>query len=445
MRDPKSRMESSIDYDALIIGGGPGGSTTATFLARAGKKVLLLEKERFPRFHIGESLLPYNHTLFEELGVLPAFEAAGFTRKWGAQFHVGNGSKTLHLVFRNGRFTREPLAFQVERATFDHILLKNARAAGADVRDGWTVTKTQTSPPVAEVEASGPEGQSHRFRGAFLVDASGRSNLTGNQSGQRVIHERLRKVAVFGHFAGVTLDPDEKAGDTIIVRMEDKWFWIIPLLPDKVSVGCVLDQDALARLRQSPEQVFNRLWQSSLPLRQRMRNARLLGPMRTASDFSYHNRRLVGPRLVRVGDAAGFMDPIFSAGVYLAMFSGKLAANLVVESLAAGDDGRARLRRYEKRFSRAMRLYWRMVEGFYTAPFFEVFMEPRHRLSLPAAVTAVLGGELEGGWRIWWRLRLFYMITRVQAFWPLLPRISFEAGKSLSEAPQVRHAAPAKP
>src|SRR5438874_5760660 len=152
------------EYDALIIGGGPGGSTAASYLAKAGRRVLVLEKEHFPRFHIGESLLPYNRRIFDEMGVLPALEAAGFPKKYGAQFHIGNASKCLKLIFQNGCFTRETSTFQVERATFDHILLKHARASGADVREGWTVSKFSNQGSEVSVEARGENGGTHTFR-----------------------------------------------------------------------------------------------------------------------------------------------------------------------------------------------------------------------------------------------------------------------------------------
>jgi FADH2-dependent halogenase len=160
-------------------------------------------------------------------------------------------------------------------------------------------------------------------------------------------------------------------------------------------------------------------------MRERMRDTTLVGPIHTTSDFSYRNRRLVGHRLLRVGDAAGFMDPIFSAGVFLAMYSGKHAALVVDRALKEGNDATRDLARYEKRVNASMKFYWEMVENYYTTNFMEVFLEPREKFDLPAAVNAVLAGELEGGWSMRWRLRLFFWIVKMQKRWPLLPRISF--------------------
>jgi flavin-dependent dehydrogenase len=412
-------------YDAIVIGGGPGGSSAATFLARAGQSVLVLEKEKFPRFHIGESLLPYNRILFEQMGVLPKLEAAGLFKKWGAQFLIGNGTKRLKLVFRRGRFTREPSAFQVERSTFDHLLLQHAAEAGAQVHEGCSVTGFALNESDVTVDATDARGHMATYRGKFLIDASGRGNLTGNLQNQRVVHPSLKKLAVFGHFAGVKLDEGEARGDTVIVRLENKWFWIIPLSEEKVSVGCVMDAEEFARARRPAQEIFDAIVASSTVMRERLGDAVAVNEIQITSDFSYYNRRFIDRRLIRVGDAAGFMDPIFSAGVYLAMHSGKLAAEAVVKSIAAGHDGGRPFRAYEKRVRRAMQFYWQLVENYYTTPFMELLMEPRDRLSLPAALTAVLAGEVDGGWKIRWRLWALFQLARLQARFPLVPRLTF--------------------
>jgi FADH2-dependent halogenase len=431
------RLVNSNQYDAVIIGCGPGGSSAAAYLSRAGQRVLVLEKEIFPRFHIGESLLPYNQAIFRELGVLPAIEAAGFPRKYGAQFFLGNGSLSTRFIFGKGKYTREPQVFSVERAKFDHILMKHARTTGADVREGWTVLKTTADVTGVSVQARDPAGVTHDFRGSFLVDASGRANLTGNQEGQKVIHPRLKKIAIFGHFEGVGLDEGDARGDTVITRLENKWFWIIPIAVGKTSVGLVLDKDEFVKEGGVPEETFQRWLDSSPIMVGRMKMAQRIAPLQATTDFSYYNRRLTGDRTLRIGDAAGFMDPIFSAGVYLAMWSGKLAAEVIQKSLAKGDDGSRRFPKFEKRVQAGMEFYWQMVEHYYTKPFMELFLQPRNHANLPDAVNAVLAGELEGGWNLRWRLKYFFLLVKWHARRPLVPRISFAPLARNRETPKV--------
>jgi FADH2-dependent halogenase len=413
-----------FDADVLIIGCGPGGASAAIYLRMAGHSVIVLEKEKFPRFHIGESLLPYNQGLFKEMGLMPALEAARFPRKFGAQFHLMDGSRCQRFVFRNGRFTRFTEAIQVERAKFDHILMKRAQLIGADVREGWVFRKFVAAADGVEVDVLDAAGAPQKLRARYLIDASGRNNVTGNQEQLREIHENHRKFAAFTHFSDVALDEGEKRGDTVIVRLQNRWFWMIPVGGNKTSVGLVIDRADLEREGNDPAKAFWAAINASEFVSQRLAKAKPLSEVKTLADFSYHNRKLTGPRLIRIGDAAGFMDPIFSAGVFLAMWSGKIAAQAISKSLE--DGSAAHLEKYDRRVMKAMQVYWRLVENFYTTPFMELFMQPKPGLDIPAAVVAVLGGELEPDFKVRWRLELFYILVWLQKRWPIVPRLKID-------------------
>lgn len=413
-------------YDAIVIGGGPGGSSAGSYLAMQGRRVLLLEREHFPRFHVGESLLPYCQELFRELGVLEELSKVGYPRKYGAQFHLSSGNKHLKLVFSDGRFTRETETFQVERSSFDEILLNNARRKGVEVREGWTVRSFQNGADGVSVEAADANGQAQTFNARYLIDASGRANVTGNIEGLRQVHRDFRKIALFGHYEGVMRDEGTKGGDTVIVRMANKWFWLIPISATKVSVGLVMDSDEFASLGRPAQKLFDELAAKSRVMSEWMKEAKLIGKFHTTADFSYFNKRLVGPRLLRVGDAAGFMDPIFSAGVYLAMYSGKMASDVVHTAIDQPQGAERRFAHYEKHVFGAMRFYWEMVQQYYTKPFMELFLEPRGRFSIPAAVNAALAGELSGRWAIRWRMRLFFWLVWTHARRPIVPSVRFE-------------------
>ncbi len=364
-------------------------------------------------------------SIFREMGVLPTLEAAGFPRKLGAQFELGNASIGTSFVFREGKFNREPEAIQVERATLDHILLKHTRSSGADVREGWIVKQFTSDASGVSVEAADPAGEVHQLRADYLIDASGRGNVTGNQENLKEMHPTWKKMAIFGHFENVWRSAGDSGNDTVIIRLENAWFWLIPLSATKTSVGLVIDKAVLAESGESPADFFQRWTMAQPAIRQRMQHARLLNTLQTTTDFSYYNRKFAGERLLRVGDAAGFLDPIFSAGVFLAMWSGKIAAETVGHSLTQGQPNRRDFQRYEKRVRKGLMFYWNVVQAYYTSPFMELLLQPRPHQDLPSAVIAVLAGELEGGWRLRWRLKYFFLLVKIQKYWPLVPRISF--------------------
>jgi flavin-dependent dehydrogenase len=416
-----------MNRDVIIIGGGPAGSTAAMTLAQAGRRVLVLEKEKFPRFHIGESLLPYNVLLFQKLGVWPKLEAGGFMPKRGAQFLSGSDPRHIRVNFGDGAFTECPAAIQVERSRFDQILLEHARECGAEVREQCLVLSHEITADGVSVEYRNAEGVEREERAAFLIDASGLSNFTANREGLRKIYPTHKKVAVFGHFTGVEMPTGECYGDILIVRRKNSWSWLIPLSAEKTSVGLVVDAADLKASGMAPADLFSSAMENTPALKQRMQHATRVGDMHVLSDFSYKNDTLVAPRLVRAGDASGFIDPIFSSGVFLATTSGHWGALAVHEALQQGRTMTPAMRRFEKDTRRRISVYWQFIEGFYTDPFTQLFFEPQDFMKLPSAINCVLAGRADLPFAAKWRLWLFFFLVWVQKRWPLTPRVEIRS------------------
>lgn len=321
--------------DVVVIGGGPGGSTTATLLARKGWKVLLLERESFPREHVGESLLPATMPILEELGVLDAVAAEGFLPKWGATMVWGHGTEPWSWHFRETN-RRHPHAYQVWRPRFDQLLLENARLHGVDVREGHRVVEAIVeSGRVQGVDVRTPDREEVRIDAPFVVDASGQAGLVARAFGHREPDPYFRNVAVYAYFAnhGRLAEPD--ANNILVESYAHGWMWAIPLHTGLVSVGAVVDATTAQRgLRDHGADAFLAEQVAAAPnVARLLEGADPARPAAVVRDWSYRAREVVGDGYVLVGDAACFIDPLFSSGVHLAMTAGVHAAAYVTTVL----------------------------------------------------------------------------------------------------------------
>jgi flavin-dependent dehydrogenase len=410
------------DYDAIIIGGGPAGSTVAARLAQRGRRVVLLEQERFPRFHIGESLLPSSMPLFEQLGVKERLDREGFLPKYGAEFVTGDGGLTRRYEFADGIVDGLGQAYEVDRAAFDRVLLEHAAELGVEVRQGVRATAFETSQAVARVVARGADGASEEISARCVVDATGQNSLIARQLGLRVMDQALKNFAVFSHYEGADRAQGKREGDITVVIVPEGWWWVIPLASDRTSLGFVAPAAVLAG-RKPNEEYFEERVRTTPYLARRFAAARRVAPVRAASDYSFSCRRVVGPRWVLAGDAAGFIDPVFSTGVCLGMQGAFRIADAI--DAGAGDatwDAR-RLAGYARWHRRAMQVYRGFVRGFYRPEFVEVLLNPSDTLSLRQAVTSLLAGRGVGSFDVTWRIWTFRAIVGLNRRLALVPRL----------------------
>jgi flavin-dependent dehydrogenase len=399
--------------DVAVIGGGPGGSTTATLLAKRGYKVIALEKARHPRFHIGESLLPMNLPVFERLGVLDKVRALGIFKP-GADFEADNERGYNTYAFARAIGNSPAHAYQVWRQDFDKMLYDHARESGADAREGHEVLSVdQIGPRETRLEVRTDGGRSYGIQARYLIDASGRDAFLSAKKKLRRKNNEHQSAAIFGHFRGAELRAGEDAGNISIYRFEHGWMWMIPLPDGVMSIGAVCRPEYLKQRKGRTVEFLMDTLNQSPGLRQRIEHAELIGEVRVTGNYSYDSTRMGGPGWVLVGDAFAFLDPVFSSGVYLAMSGAEQAAAVVDTALREPQREKALLRKLEKRQRAGMARFSFFIYRFNGPVMRQMFREPRNTWQLEQGVISMLAGDLFDTPKVLRRLRLFKLVYAV--------------------------------
>jgi flavin-dependent dehydrogenase len=418
---------ASRDCDVLVIGGGPGGSTAAALLASRGLRVTLLEKARHPRFHIGESLLPANLPLLEQLGVADQVRGLAM-HKFGAEFvSPWHEPASMTIQFQEAWDKSMPYAYQVRRSEFDEILLRNAQAKGAEVIEGCRVRDVsfRADGSGGVVDAQYEDGSSGRWDARFVIDASGRDTLLGRKFDLKKRNPKHNSSALYGHFTGAKRHAGQDEGNITIFWFDHGWFWFIPLADGTTSIGAVIWSYYLKTRKTPVRQFFLDTIAMCPALAARLEGATLVSEVEATGNFSYSCERSHGPGYLMIGDAFTFIDPVFSSGVMLAMQGGFVAAETVQTCLAEPARAAAALRRFDRIVRQGPRDFSWFIYRVTNPIMRDMLMQPGNIFRVKEALISMLAGDIYGKTPIWGSIRalkgIYYMLSLAS------PRRSFQA------------------
>ncbi|HXW07892.1 MAG TPA: NAD(P)/FAD-dependent oxidoreductase [Vicinamibacterales bacterium] len=383
------------EYDVVVIGGGPAGSTVSTLVAQQGPSVGLFERERFPRFHIGESLIPETYWVLRRLGMLPKMQRSRFVKKYSVQFVNASGRQSAPFYFWDNKPHECSQTWQVVRSEFDQMMLEHAREHGVDAHEGVHVLEVIfESGRAVGVRIRDAEGVRREVLARVVVDASGQAALLQNRFGLRVWDPVLNKGAIWTYWQGAYRDTGRDEGATMVLQTGNRagWFWYIPLHDDIVSVGIVAPFDSLFKRRGGHEQTYREEVERCPAVKSRIAPATRATGYFATRDYSYRATEVAGDGWVLVGDAFGFLDPLYSSGVLLALRSGEMAADAIVEGLSRGDTSKAQLGRWGAGFNEGVDRMRRLVCEFYDGFSFGAFV--RAYPELRGTITDLLIGDL---------------------------------------------------
>ena len=365
-----STTTSTANPHVIVIGGGPGGATAATLIAQQGYRVQLFERDHFPRFHIGESLIPETYWVLKRLKMLDKLRKSEFVKKYAVQFMTDKGRLSEPFYFVEHKPHESSQTWQVRRSEFDHLMLNNAREQGVEVFEGVRVLEVLFDGDRAVgVRIQDADGSQREVRADVVVDASGQSSMIISRLGLREWDPLLKKAALWTYWKGAYRDQGRDEGSTMVMQIEGKqgWFWYIPLHDDILSVGVVASYEYLFKNRgtKDHETIYNEEVARCPGLIPRIANAERVTEFYAAKEYSYRSKKAAGDGWVLVGDAFGFLDPLYSSGVLLALTSGQLAADAVIEGLSTGNTSGAQLGKWEPGFVKGMDRMRRLVCEFY--------------------------------------------------------------------------------